>query len=186
MVGILVALLACGGGQVPASVAPAGAPSAPTSPAGTTAPASGAPAEPSRGTGADVNGEHVEYTWLGAIKGVNIIGEWTSAACPAHGTGRNLNIVTGGRWYAVDLVSPCTPGTECFWSGLTATNGTWTKKDDALLLVQIAAGGKAPPIRLQSTPKGEIVDADTRCVYVRGVTVPPGYAQADVRALPPG
>jgi hypothetical protein len=53
-----------------------------------------------------------------------------------------LTLQPDGTYEMVDLVSPCPPGTQCIWSGIVTSSGTWealgpsanlveTKTDDA-------------------------------------------------------
>ena len=177
---LLLALVACAtdpastaaAGPAPVSAPLAGATPAPTSPAGapdsTEAPAVGA------------DGAHVEYTWLGAVKGVNVLGEWTSK-CATHGYARNLRLVTGGRWYGTDITTPCEPGKQCLWNGLVLLSGTWGKLDERLILNVI----NQPSMKFVSTDAGELVEEDVGCTYTKGVTVPPGYTREQVQAEVP-
>lgn len=170
---LFLALAACA--SEPATAPEALAPGSPAAPG---APAAASPAAP--GTPADTpasEGAHVEYTWLGSVKGVNFLGEWTSK-CPNHGYARNLRIVSGGRWYGTDITTPCEPGKQCLWNGLVVLSGTWAKMDDKLVLAVI----NQAPMKFVSTEAGELVEEGVGCTYTKGVTVPPGYTREQVQA----
>jgi hypothetical protein len=179
MVAVLAALLACSNAPSSSSAPPpADAHSTPVAPATPPAtPVEDGPTSKPSTYGEMVNGERVEYTALGVVKGVNVVGEWTSR-CPHHGYARNLHVVSGGRWYGTDIATVCEPGKECIWNGLVVLTGTWGKVEDKLVLRTM----NQRPSSFVSTEAGELVEDETKCTYTRGVTVPPGYTREQVQA----
>ena len=126
-------------------------------------------------------------TMLGQVPGVKFIGEWTSVSCPGRSYARNLLFVDGGEFAAIDLVSPCPPGGTCVWSGLSAYAGIWKQEGDKLLLREIGspiAPGTPHPTEVVASFDGKLVEND--CTYERGLTVPAGYTEDQVRPRIPG
>jgi hypothetical protein len=156
---------------------PGSTPGAPAATPPPTAPPTATAPDPKDAPAVGADGAHVEYTWLGAVKGVNFLGEWTSA-CPKHGYARNLRILPAGRWYGTDITTPCEPGKQCLWNGLVLLSGTWAKHEDKLVLRVI----NQAPMMFVSTDAGELVEEDVGCTFTKGVTVPPGYTKEQVQA----
>jgi hypothetical protein len=179
MFALLLALVACASETAPPtpSADPASSDVVPLEGGTPTGGTSGAPTGVPPAPTTDADGDHVEYTWLGSVKGVNFVGEWTSK-CPHHGWARNLRIVTGGRWYGTDITTPCEPGKECLWNGLVVLSGTWAKVDDRLVLSVI----NQAPMKFVSTDAGALVEEGPECTYTKGVSVPPGYTREQVEA----
>ncbi len=143
------------------------------------APAPAAPPPPVEGPKAQ--------TLLGEVVGVAFVGDWTSDPCPGRTYARNIYFGPDNSWAAVDLVSPCPVGKQCMWSGLVGYNGIWKQQNSTdLALREIGApiqSGSPHPTLIQLNPKGELFEG--ACTYRKGLTVPPGYTEDQVRPRPP-
>lgn len=134
---------------------------------------------------ADKAGPKVE-TLLGTATGVAFVGDWTSTGCPGRTYARNLRFEPDQRWQAIDLVSPCPPGTECLWSGLTTYGGIWVQKGTDLHLREVGGytqPGSPHPTLVNATTEGTLVE--NGCSYGKGLTVPSGYTEEQVRPVVP-
>ena len=126
-------------------------------------------------------------TMLGEVTGIVYIGDWTSTGCKSRTYARNLHITSDHGYAGIDLVSPCPPGKECMWSGIVGFAGIWKQEDRTLHFREIGAPiakGSPHPTEVTADTKGNLVE--NGCVYTRGVTVPPGYTEAQVTPKVPG
>jgi hypothetical protein len=183
---LLLALLAC----APEAPPPATAPPSPK--VDTTPP----PPDPTPAPGTTITGDaHITspsvvqkpgeepryYTLLGALDGVVFSGDWTSPSCGGRGFPRNIRFEeVQRRWALVDLVSPCPAGTQCAWTGLQRSEGTW--EHDTSRIYPKALGAGKQPKAFTATTNGRLVESG--CVYVRGLSVPDGYTPEQVRPVP--
>lgn len=126
-------------------------------------------------------------TLLGPAGGVYIVGDWTSAACAGRAYARNLHIEAHQEYAGVDLVSPCPKGTQCMWSGMVGFAGVWVMEGKKLQLREIGGAtvpGGAHPTLIEATMEGKLVE--NGCVYEKGLTIPEGYTDVEVRPKIPG
>lgn len=126
-------------------------------------------------------------TLLGKVPGVKFLGDWTSPGCPGREYPRNLTFFMENEYAGLDLVSPCAPGAQCAWSGMVAYAGRWVQDGTTLKLRSIGgstAPGSPHPTEVQANFEGKLVEND--CEYTRGLTVPEGYAEDQVRPRLPG
>lgn len=120
-------------------------------------------------------------TLLGKVDGILIAGNWTSKGCEGRNYARNIRFDTDRSYAVIDLVSPCPPGTDCAWSGMTTFGGRWTIENRELLTRELGGGtnaGGPHPTRFVATLDGKLVE--NGCVYEPGITVPEGYDPARV------
>lgn len=126
-------------------------------------------------------------TMLGQVPGVKYLGDWTNTGCPGRSYARNLTFFDGGEFAGVDLVAPCPPGNDCAWSGLSGYAGIWKQEGDKIFLREIGAPiapGSPHPTEVVADFEGRLVE--NHCVYERGLTVPEGYTEDQVRPRIPG
>ncbi len=121
-------------------------------------------------------------TLLGDVPGVAFLGDWTSPGCEGRAYARNLRFEKEGDYAGIDLVSPCPPDAQCMWSGIVGFAGIWKQEGNKLLLREIGAptaAGSPHPTEVISTVDGTLVE--NGCTYTRGLTVPPGQTEEQVR-----
>ncbi len=126
-------------------------------------------------------------TLLGDAPGIVFTGEWTSAGCGGRAYPRNLVLVANGTYAGIDLVSPCPSGATCAWSGIAGFAGVWKQEGKKVLLREIGgpiARGSPHPTEIESTVDGHLVE--NGCLYDRGLTIPAGYVDDQVRPRVPG
>lgn len=126
-------------------------------------------------------------TLLGKAPGVVFTGDWTSKTCPGRTYPRNLYINEEGEYAGLDLVSPCPKNVACMWSGLIGFAGTWRQDGDRLVFREIGAPskqGSPHPTEVRADFEGHLVEND--CRYEKGLTVPDGYTEDEVRPRIPG
>lgn len=126
-------------------------------------------------------------TLLGKAPGVVFTGVWTNKDCPGRNYPRNLYIDEEGEYAGLDLVSPCPKGTACMWSGMVGFAGTWRQDGDRLVFREIGAPGQkgSPhPTEVRADFSGHLVEND--CLYDKGLTVPDGYTEDEVKPRLPG
>lgn len=126
-------------------------------------------------------------TMLGEVPGIQYIGEWTSKDCPGRTYPRNIVIREDHTYAGVDLVAPCPKGTPCVWSGLVGFAGIWKQEGTRLLLREIGGPiekGSPHPTEFTATMDGHL--EENGCKYDRGLFVPPGYSEDEVRPKVPG
>jgi hypothetical protein len=122
------------------------------------------------------------YTLLGHVEGVVFTGDWTSPSCGGRAFPQNLRFEeVGQKWAVANLVEPCPPGKQCSWSGMQRQEGIWAKEDnDAGIVLKGSGGAGSQPLRrFKATSNGRLVESG--CVFVRGLTVPDGYTEEQVR-----
>ncbi len=121
-------------------------------------------------------------TLLGEVQGVAIVGDWTSPACGGRTYARNISFSSNQHYAAIDLVSPCPVDTTCVWSGLTAFAGLWELQGKKLRVQQVGVPdvpGGPRPVFFEATSDGKLIE--NGCLYEKGLTIPPGYAEASVK-----
>jgi hypothetical protein len=121
-------------------------------------------------------------TLLGDVPGVAFVGDWTSPGCAGRTFARNLRFESDNSYAGVDLVSPCPPDTECVWSGLVGYAGIWKQEGNKLQLREIGAPtapGSPHPTEVISTFDGTLME--NGCTYTKGLAVPPGMTEEQVR-----
>lgn len=121
-------------------------------------------------------------TLLGEASGVAFEGNWTSPSCGGRSYARNLRFEVDGTYAAIDLVSPCPPGTHCVWSGMVGYNGSWSLSDPKHLAMREmgapAGPGSPHPTVFTADINGNLIESG--CSYQKGLTVPPGYSEEQV------
>lgn len=161
-------------------------PAAPPAPPAT--PPAEAPAKDAAATGgAPAKDAASVPTLLGDAPGVAFIGDWTSASCGGRAYARNISFLASNEFAAIDLVSPCPKGTTCVWSGMAAYAGIWVQEGTKLQLREVngatTPGGPHPTL-FEATTDGKLVE--NGCTYEKGLTVPTGYTEDEVRPRVPG
>ncbi len=119
------------------------------------------------------------YVLLGAVEGIVFSGDWTSPSCGGRKFPRNIRFEEDHTWNVVELLDPCKPGTKCENDGLTHYGGTWRHDGGTVFLSSMNGEGSSRPQSFTATTNGRLVENE--CVYVRGLSVPEGYKEADVR-----
>jgi len=125
-------------------------------------------------------------TMLGDVPGVAFLGDWTSAPCAGRAFSRNLRFEKENTYAGLDLVSPCPPNAQCAWSGMVAYAGLWKQEGNKLYLREIGsptAAGSPHPTEVISTVDGTLLE--NGCTYTRGLTVPEGSSEDEVRPRVP-
>jgi hypothetical protein len=127
-------------------------------------------------------------TLLGEGAGVEYLGDWTSPPCDGRSYARNVTFYPNQEYAVMELVSPCPVGTQCMWSGLGTFAGLWGQDGKKLRVQEISMTGNSPggphPVYFEATDDGRL--AENGCFYTKGLTVPPGYTEEQVRAKIPG
>lgn len=126
-------------------------------------------------------------TLLGEAPGIVFTGEWTSKDCPGRTYPRNLVILEDHTYAAIDLLSPCPPGATCAWSGMVGFAGIWKQEGTKVLLREIGGPieqGSPHPTEIIAREDGRL--EENQCPYDRGLTVPDGYTEEQVRPKVPG
>ncbi len=121
-------------------------------------------------------------TIFGEVEGIALLGDWTSGPCGGRIYARNISFGSDQRYAAIDLVSPCPDGTTCIWSGMTGFGGLWELQGKKVRVREFGVGdvpGGPRPMYFEATADGKLVE--NGCLYDKGLTVPPGYTEADVR-----
>ncbi|MDP2315547.1 MAG: hypothetical protein Q8P41_21795 [Pseudomonadota bacterium] len=121
-------------------------------------------------------------TMLGEVPGVAFTGDWTSTGCAGRSFARNLRFENDNSYAGIDLVSPCPLNTQCVWSGIVGYAGIWKQEGNKLLLREIGAPtapGSPHPTEVTSTVDGTLME--NGCTYTRGLTVPDGLTEDQVR-----
>lgn len=121
-------------------------------------------------------------TLLGQAPGVAFVGHWTSTGCGQRQYARNISFELDNTYNAIDMISPCRPGTQCIWSGMVGYSGSWAQPEEKRLVLREWGSSSAPgsphPQEFFADDNGNLVESN--CVYTRGFTVPEGMTEAQV------
>lgn len=126
-------------------------------------------------------------TLLGDVPGVTFVGVWTSPGCEGRTYARNLLFARDNSYAGVDLISPCPPDKQCMWSGIVGYAGIWKQEGNKLQLREIGSPtvpGSPHPTEVISTFDGTLME--NGCTYTKGITVPAGMTENEVRPVIPG
>jgi hypothetical protein len=73
-----------------------------------------------------------------------VAGKYTSPSCDERKYPRELDLGADGQFTSRDLVSPCPPDRECYWSGVVQRKGTFTTNGASITLSPDAGAPTSP------------------------------------------